>query len=172
MWKSITGSYENACRIICRQGSFNRLLPQILGELSPIARARDMALRCVINQAPFTCHTQQPSIVESFEVWNDATRRRWPNMVTLKQRLARFLQNDHPKKIDYRLKADIQKHLMFYYRKSFGYKRPCICGQPSTQTAHLICLPSPHGDIYTLLAEKDDERIDRTFGHWWNILNP
>ena len=171
VWKDITEFHENACRVLCRQGSFNRLLPQILGELSPIARAREMALRCVINQAPFIHHIQQLSIVESFEVWNDSTQRRWPDMITLKQRLARFLKNDHPKKIDYRLEADVQEHLMFFHRKSFAYKRPCNCGQPFTQTAHLNCLPSPHGDINTLLAEKNIEKINRTFRNWWNILN-
>ena len=171
VWKEIVQFHENACRIICRQGSFNRLLPQILGELSPIARAREMALRCVINQAPFTQQLDKLSIIVSFELWNDATQRRWPDMITLKQRLARFLEHDHPKKIDYRLEADIQEHLMYFYRKSFAYKRPCICGQPFTQIAHLDCLPSPHGDITILLAEKDIEKIHETFRNWWNILN-
>ena len=124
--------------------------------------------------APYTTHTPKPDLLRAFGEWNASMPRAWPHAVSLAQRLSLFLEERAAfidRRIPYRLRPDTQTHLLHWWKKTFAYGTRCPCGAPFHQIQHTPCLPHPCGDISTLLAARDIEGIDETFGLWWETLH-
>ena len=174
VWAQIKNFHSYACRLISRQQTNNRRLPEVLGEPCPVHRARETALRAMMLDAPYTTHTPKPDLLRTFWEWNASTPRAWPHAVSLKQRLSLFLKEraaSIDRRIDYRLHPDTQIHLLHWWKKTFAYGTRCPCGAPFHQIQHTSCLPHPCGNINNLLAARNIEGIDETFDVWWETLH-
>ena len=170
LWEKLHTFHRYGSRLICRQKQDNRLLATIIGESSPIKRARELTLRAFLHAAPFTLSTPTPAIIDTFSASiddNDVSLSK----TTLTKRLASFLEPPRPEKtIDHHLQPSTQEHLLHWLKKTFAYKHTCLCGSPFSQITHTNCLPQPHGDMVTLLATKHCLKIDDTFKTWWELL--
>lgn len=175
-WGRLAKFHLYASRLIARQNSDNRLFPQLIGEPSPLDRAREIAIRSHLGGAPFAqSFSPPPSILSEFEDWNATAPRHWPESVTMKQRLSLFLRERSgviDRRIDHRLDPTTQEHLLHWRKKSFAYRRICLCGDDFTQLEHEPCLPMPFGPMSELLKEANIAAIDHTFALWWGLLPP
>jgi len=171
VWHEMEQFHHDACRLIARQKQPNRLLAEILGEPSPLQRARETALRSLLKNLPFTTDIERPTILEAFNNWNTATPRAWPTAFTIQQRLHQFLKEQNPlpdRRIPHQLDNDSQHHLLHWRKKTFGYGKTCVCGDRYNQHQHSTCLPE--ANITSLLHSNQFTEIENIFSIWWAIL--